>query len=342
MTTTPWSPNPLTGTSLVNSILQLTLAVERCTDLDGLLPDGEEEVRSEARRHVSRALAELLVFSKGTEEPQALEAAATLRKHAAALAELVNAREALAEVWSHRNQVRALHQQLQEGADTGLISAIKRVSPTPSSPEICLIRQTGAHHWVGLLGTILGSDAEAAMVTGVLGGALCVAGKGMGKALDAARLLTVTHSALQEFYNQVVPVSAIAWQLDTQAGLLRMASAAHRPLWRIRPGGPGGRSEFLEARVRPAPPLGSAEFRPASQVECEVAPGDVLVGFTQGVFEVDSPTGQAIKGGTLRFALLQSLQLTPSGAVEAIAAALDRHAGPTSGNARYTALALGV
>jgi sigma-B regulation protein RsbU (phosphoserine phosphatase) len=86
-------------------------------------------------------------------------------------------------------------------------------------------------------------------------------------------------------------ISAFYLVIDTQTGLLRYANAGHpRPLHLRRS---AKRVELLAGRTaRPGPALGVFDGTAYDTDEAEAASGDMVMLFTDGLYEVESPRGE--------------------------------------------------
>jgi serine phosphatase RsbU (regulator of sigma subunit)/pSer/pThr/pTyr-binding forkhead associated (FHA) protein len=157
-----------------------------------------------------------------------------------------------------------------------------------------------------------------------------VSGKGMG-----ASLLTVSLQALSEgpvedglppdeicvrlsrqLFRRTPPekyATAFLGVLDAASGLFRYTNAGHNPALLVR------RNDTVERLTATGPPLGLFSVAPYRTAETVLAPGDVLVLYTDGFVEAENPAGEEY--GLER---LQALCLRHSADGEALAAALDQ------------------
>ncbi len=157
-----------------------------------------------------------------------------------------------------------------------------------------------------------------------------VSGKGMG-----ASLLTVSLQALSEgpvedglppdeicvrlsrqLFRRTPPekyATAFLGFLEVGTGLLRYTNAGHNPALLVRSDG------TVEELAATGPPLGLFSAAPYSAEETVLAPGDLLVLYTDGFVEAENPESEQY--GDER---LQAICLRHAGDGEALATALDR------------------
>jgi serine phosphatase RsbU (regulator of sigma subunit) len=196
---------------------------------------------------------------------------------------------------------------------------VTRVSDTALSVFIC---------------DVMGHGVRAALVTAMLRALEEQLGE---KAADPALLLSEMNQALCHIFEEaetLVFASACALTVDISNGRVNFSNAGHpSPLlvrraqgrvdalggaipagaqgarWRVGEGH-GGRG------VR-GPALGIFSGAEYSNDSCEVEAGDVLLLFTDGLFEVENPRGELFSEGGLREAVTRFAQLAPGALIRA-------------------------
>jgi len=123
-------------------------------------------------------------------------------------------------------------------------------------------------------------------------------------ARDAGQLMTLMNRELTKILQQTgaaLFATALYAVVDSSAGLMRYAIAGHPFPVHVRR--TVGTADFLHARIKPGPALGLFPNATYDTRECEISAGDLIVLFTDGLFEIDSPDDEEF--GTAR--LLQSV-----------------------------------
>ncbi|MEZ4320854.1 MAG: SpoIIE family protein phosphatase [Myxococcota bacterium] len=273
-----------------SSILShVDVAIQELGRLEGLDADHAETVRSNARRSLARALSSLLQSADD-------ENTTRLRTIVDGLIRVIDVRLDLHQLADFRDQLQALHLllvQRTEGASTEVV----RLGNPQFTVDFDRVFATSPTTTCGLLGTFMETGPVASVASGVLSGACSVARTGMGRNLQAAPLLTILDHSLKDCLARSVPVAMVAWQYDQELRKLRVASAGHRALWRIRNGA------FHTIRTAPHDTLGLATTR-CPQVELDAEPGDLIVGFTQGVLQQENARGELLRERDVRMAAL--------------------------------------
>lgn len=136
-----------------------------------------------------------------------------------------------------------------------------------------------------VVGDVTGHGAASAIVTGAIKGACDVARMGMRGALRPPQLMRMLNRILREATRDDFIMTAVVLRLAAGGGIGAITNAGHRAPLLVR----NGQVTALQA-VRD-PPLGSTESHGYSEMEFEVSRGDLLVIFTDGVPETESPTG---------------------------------------------------
>jgi serine phosphatase RsbU (regulator of sigma subunit) len=153
--------------------------------------------------------------------------------------------------------------------------------------------QPGRDGQLGLsIADVTGKGVTAALVMAFTRAVLRAAaynGSGPGDALRRTNRVLVTDARTGLF------VTAFAGELDVATGRLRYASAGHEPPLLVRAA--DGRVRELE--LPPTTLLGAFEDFDAPETEMDLAPGDLLVAFTDGV--TDAADATRARFGDARF-----------------------------------------
>jgi anti-sigma regulatory factor (Ser/Thr protein kinase)/putative methionine-R-sulfoxide reductase with GAF domain len=125
------------------------------------------------------------------------------------------------------------------------------------------------------IGDVVGHGVKAAALMGQLRTALRAYG---AEGHEPARALALLDSFLQSLPEAAMATATYA-VLDPEEGLLRVAAAGHLPPVVVSPGG----ARLLE--LPPAPPLGVIPFVKRDEHLMTLAPGEILVLYTDGLVE---------------------------------------------------------
>lgn len=110
--------------------------------------------------------------------------------------------------------------------------------------------------------------------------------------------------------------------LEPLSGRLAYANAGHNSPWIIGRDG-GLRHELASATL----PLGIVAGQSYTASQAAIAPGELLVGFTDGITEAMSTSGELFGEERLLATLQANAELPPAELVQAVVAAVDAHAG---------------
>ena len=117
---------------------------------------------------------------------------------------------------------------------------------------------------------------------------------------SAGNLMSVINDRLAEHNPNMMFVTLFIGILDLDSGALQYANAGHPPLWLLH----AGKVTLLNGRSGPA--CGVVEDIPYAEFDSHLAPGTLLVGYTDGVTEADSTDG-SFYGDDRALALLEGL-----------------------------------
>jgi serine phosphatase RsbU (regulator of sigma subunit) len=195
---------------------------------------------------------------------------------------------------------------------------VTRVSDTALSVFIC---------------DVMGHGVRAALVTAMLRALEEQLGE---KAADPALLLSEMNQALCHIFEEaetLVFASACALTVDISNGRVNFSNAGHPSpllvrraqgrvdaLGSVQPvaqGAPWRVGEGHGGRGARGPALGIFSGAEYSNDSCEVEAGDVLLLFTDGLFEVENPSGELFSESGLREAVARFAQLAPGALIRA-------------------------
>jgi serine phosphatase RsbU (regulator of sigma subunit) len=145
-----------------------------------------------------------------------------------------------------------------------------------------------------IIGDVTGHGAPSAIITGAVKGASDLARMGMRASLRPAQLLRMLNRVIAEAARGEYMMTSAAVRLKKGGGVVEVANAGHRHPWRIR----GGEIEIIQG-VR-EPPLGAEPAFNYTDTTVEVQPGDLLILFTDGIPEAESPDGLEMGDKVLR------------------------------------------
>jgi serine phosphatase RsbU (regulator of sigma subunit) len=138
-----------------------------------------------------------------------------------------------------------------------------------------------------LIGDVTGHGIPAAMVTAAAKGCYDVAQRLMGDDLDVVRLLDYLDDAVRLAGGEQFYMTCFATLLDPPRGQVTYANAGHVVPYLCRPRSDGGVD--LDALVARGNPLGTAEKSEYRALTREIASGDVLIWYTDGIVECTNP-----------------------------------------------------
>lgn len=140
-----------------------------------------------------------------------------------------------------------------------------------------------------VVGDVTGHGVAAAMVTAAAKGCTDVAVRVMGGHFDVVRLLDLLHRAVRRVGGDSFHMTCFATLCDVRNRSVTFANAGHVVPYLIRSAGGRVRLDVLVARGNPLGSTGSPEYVAHTRA---IAPGDVLVWYTDGVVECTNPAGE--------------------------------------------------
>lgn len=154
---------------------------------------------------------------------------------------------------------------------------------------------------------VMGHGVRSALVTSML---RVLVGDLAAEAADPDRFLSTMNqrlTAMLKETGETLFATAFYMIADVQRGRLRYARAGHPPPLHLHRG--GGTAEALSFPKSAGPALGLFPAADYITCECALAPGDVLLLFTDGLFEVTDPDGDDFGAERLLEAAKRRMQL---------------------------------
>lgn len=136
--------------------------------------------------------------------------------------------------------------------------------------------------------------------------------------------LTVANSALARENDALSFTTMFIGLLDLDTGLLCYSNAGHNPPLLQRAGGAIERLDQATGLV-----LGAMEGIPYEQAECQLAPGDTLIVYSDGITEAHDQASALFGTERLELACAAAAGASPARYIEQLLDAVDRHAADT-------------
>ena len=137
---------------------------------------------------------------------------------------------------------------------------------------------------------VMGHGVRSALVTAMLRALVEELASG---ASDPGQLMTLINRELTKMLEQTgaaLFATALYAVIDSAACQMHYAIAGHPFPLHVRRD--RGSADFLHARIKPGPALGLFPLAAYDTRECAISPGDLIMLFTDGLFEVDDPNGE--------------------------------------------------
>lgn len=181
-----------------------------------------------------------------------------------------------------------------------------------------------------VIGDVTGTGVAAAMVTAAAKGACDVAVRVMGAQFELPALLGNLDGAVRRVGAGRFHLTCFAAIVDPAAGEVHFANAGHVVPYVCRADGAGGIT--LSALVARGNPLGAGSAPVTRTASRPIAPGDVLVWYTDGLVESRGADGNPFGDRRLQRALrrLDPARLDPASVHSFLAAELAAHLGGLS------------
>lgn len=161
-----------------------------------------------------------------------------------------------------------------------------------------------------LIGDVTGHGVAAAMITAAAKGCYDIAERLMGNDLDLVRLLDLLDSSVRLVGADRLHMTCFATILDPAGGKVHFANAGHAIPYICRRDEDG--NVQLGALVARGNPLGSQGDSPHRSLTQDLASGDVLVWYTDGIVECSAPDQKQFGDRRLQRLLRKVDQLDPN------------------------------
>lgn len=183
-----------------------------------------------------------------------------------------------------------------------------------------------------VIGDVTGSGVAAAMVTAAARGACDAAVQARGDDLDVLTLLRQLDLAVRQVGAGRFHLTCFAAVIDPAGGEVHFANAGHVAPYVLRPRptpSPAGDTVELSALVARGNPLGAGAATVAKQATRPIAPGDLLIWYTDGLIECHGADGKQFGDRRLQRVLkrLDEDELDPVAVQRRLAAELAAHLG---------------
>jgi hypothetical protein len=156
------------------------------------------------------------------------------------------------------------------------------------------LAQVGRRDALLLLGDVTGHGAPAAIIVGIVRGALEMARLGMGEGLKPFMVLNMLNHILMDSVDGEYFMTAVALRYQPDTRSLLLSNAGHRMPWVLSAQG----TRLLKGHR--SAPLGTTRGQRYQDDVVHMAPGDLLVAFTDGLVEARSPDGREFGERALR------------------------------------------
>jgi serine phosphatase RsbU (regulator of sigma subunit) len=176
------------------------------------------------------------------------------------------------------------------------------------------------------IGDVTGHGVASAMVTAAVAGACDVHVRRSGSGLELAGLMAALDLAVRRVGGGELAMTCFAAVFDPAAGDLAYASCGHTAPYLCRPGGAGVE---LHALVGRGNPLGAGVPSAPRILHRSLAPGDLVLCYTDGVIDAKDPAGRAYGDRRLQHLLkrLDPARLSPGAVHELVVAGVSAHRG---------------
>lgn len=168
---------------------------------------------------------------------------------------------------------------------------------------------------------VMGHGVRAALVTAIVRGLI---EELRPKASDAGAFLTELNHALFRILRQTAtPLFASAYYaiVDVEKGEVRFANAGHPAAFHVRRAA-GVVQRLKQPGAKPCPALGIIEDATYPEAASPLEPGDMIVLFTDGLYELENPAGDYFDPEQLRAAVARHLAMPTSQLLDELLAEL--------------------
>ncbi|HRC55213.1 MAG TPA: SpoIIE family protein phosphatase [Kofleriaceae bacterium] len=170
------------------------------------------------------------------------------------------------------------------------------------------------------IGDVTGHGVSAAIITGAAKASCELAIEITRGEIEAGQLLTLMNAALFRTAQRQVMMTCSAVVFDPVAGSLSLANAGHPSPVLIRKG-------IIHPLLAEGAPLGAGPDASYKQVQLALEPGDLLVGFTDGIIECENGRGEQFTERRLRAVCQRAAQGGAAAVRDAVVEALSMFRG---------------
>jgi sigma-B regulation protein RsbU (phosphoserine phosphatase) len=172
-----------------------------------------------------------------------------------------------------------------------------------------------------VIGDVTGHGAPAAIIAGTAKGALDLARIGMRDALKPFMAMNMVNHILLDSMKGEYFMTCVIARYELEKRQLRVSNAGHRPPWILREGG----TQTVSGDR--APPLGSSRSTKYGEEVVQLAVGDIIVLYTDGLPEAESTSGQQFGERALRDICERARAKGPAAICDAVRNAIQAHVG---------------
>lgn len=175
------------------------------------------------------------------------------------------------------------------------------------------------------IGDVAGHGVASSMITAAAAAAVDVSVRRHGKSLDLAELIGAVDAAVRRVGRGQLSMTCFAAILDPEAREIRFISCGHTTPYLVR----AGAELELQALVGRGNPLGTRGRLAAKVLHKPLAPGDLVVWYTDGVIEAQDAAGEAFGDRRLQRMLrrLDRSHMTPPAVHQALYSSVAAHRG---------------
>lgn len=183
------------------------------------------------------------------------------------------------------------------------------------------LAQTGRSDAMLVVGDVTGHGAPAAIIVGIVRGALDMARLGMGEDLKPFMAMNILNHILMDSVDGEYFMTAIIARYHPETRALSLANAGHRSPWILSPSG------TRSIKGNRSAPLGTSRGERYTDDPARLVPGELLVAFTDGLVAATSPDGREFGERALRTVCQQAYPHGAEALVAAVRHAVEAHVG---------------
>lgn len=186
------------------------------------------------------------------------------------------------------------------------------------------LAQAGQRDALLVVGDVTGHGAAAAIIVGIVRGALEMARLGMGEGLQPYMAMNMLNHILMDSLSGEYFMTALVARYQPETRSLAIANAGHRAPWILSPSGTRSIKGHRSA------PLGTQRGQRYHDETLRLMPGERLVAFTDGLVEAANGEGRELGERALRTVCEQTFADGPAAMCAAVRQAVEAHTGELS------------